>query len=74
MGGAERIVHVEIAQLGEPRRECAVVALFLRVEPDVFEQQNVPVAQCRHRCRGRVAHAVRSERDRRSEAIRQGRR
>jgi hypothetical protein len=36
MGRAEGIVHVEVAQRGEPRRQLGVVALFTREEPRVL--------------------------------------
>ena len=48
MGGAKRIVRVEVAQGRKPARELGVVPLFLGVEPQVFEQQNVAVLE---RCR-----------------------
>ena len=48
MRRAKRIVRVEVAQGRKPARELGVVPLFLGVEPQVFEQQNVAVLE---RCR-----------------------
>ena len=37
VGRAERVIDIEIGQRGERGGELAIVLLFLRVEPQVFE-------------------------------------
>ncbi len=41
MRRAERIVDVDIAQLGELRGEGRIVLLFFSVEAQIFEQDDV---------------------------------
>ena len=41
MGGAERVVDVDVGELGEAAGERGVVRLLARVEPQVLEQDDV---------------------------------
>ena len=43
--GAERVVDVDVAELGELAREALVVLLFFRVEAKVLEQADLPGAE-----------------------------
>ena len=43
--GAERVVDVDVAELGELPREALVVLLFFRVEAEVLEQADLPGAK-----------------------------
>jgi hypothetical protein len=54
----ERVVHVDIAELGELPREGFVVLLFLLVEPEVLEQADLVRAQIVDDLLRRVPHAV----------------
>ena len=40
MRGAERVVHVDVGERGQPLREAGVVLLFLGVEAQVLEQDD----------------------------------
>ena len=71
MGGAERVVDVGVAELGELLAKRRVVLLLALVEAQVLEQEHVPLAK-RRRLRLRVlAHRVARERDRLAEELRQ---
>ena len=41
MRGAERVIDVEVAQGGQLLTECGVVLLFLGVEAQVLQQQDL---------------------------------
>ena len=58
MYGAERVVDVDVAELGELPGEGLVVLLLLLVEAQVLEQAELPGAQIVHDLLGRVADAV----------------
>ena len=45
VGGAEGVVHVDVAELGELLGEVRVVLLLFLVEAEVFQQQHVAVLQ-----------------------------
>ena len=64
MRRAERIVHVQIGERGQRRRELRIVFLFLRVEPQVFEQHDAAAGCLRliHDPARLVADAVVDER------------
>ncbi len=58
MGGAERVVHIHLAQIGQLGRERRIVLGFLFVEADILQQQHFAVFESH---RGRfdlIAHAV----------------
>ncbi len=56
--GAERVVDVDVAELGELLREAVVVLLFFRVEAEVLEQADLAGAQIEDDLLRRVADAV----------------
>ena len=41
VGGAERVVHVRVGELGEAAGETRFVRLFTRIEPQVLEHRDV---------------------------------
>ena len=49
VGGAEGVVDVDVAELGELRGEVGVVLLLVLVEAEVLQQQHVAVAAARWR-------------------------
>ncbi len=61
MRGAEGIVHERVAELRQLPREGRVIALFLRVKADVFEQQHAAWLEHAYRCFGGRTDAVRGE-------------
>jgi hypothetical protein len=58
MRRAERVVHVALAQSGQCLRESGVVLLFLGVEAQVLEQQDLAVAERGGSGLGGRPHAV----------------
>ena len=63
VGGAEGVVHVGIGEVREGAGKVPVVLLLARVEPEVFEQQQLTLAESVHRRAGVRADAVRGEGD-----------
>ena len=51
VGGAERVVDVDVGQLRQRARELGVVVGLARLEADVLEQQDLAVARARSRQR-----------------------
>ena len=47
VGGAESVVDIDIAQLGEVLGEIGVVLFLLLVEAEVFQEQNLAVLEFR---------------------------
>ena len=71
MRGGERVVDVTVGQLGELAREAVVVLLFLGMEAEIFEQQQLAgFDRLRLRARG-LADAVGRQRDRAREQLAQ---
>ena len=72
--GPERVIHVEVRQRRELRRERRIVLLLLGVEPQVLEQHHLVVCvRLRHGRARRFADAVGGEDDRAPEQLRQAR-
>ena len=68
--GPEGVIHVEVRQRRELRREGRVVLLLLRVEPQVLEQDDLVVRmRLRHGCARRFADAVGGKNDRAPEQL-----
>ena len=62
MRRAERIVHVDVAQCGQPLREAGIVLLFLGVVAQVLEQHDAAGGRAAHGGLGRGADTVFGER------------
>ena len=45
VGGAEGVVDVDLRQLGEGSRKIRIVGLFLRMESEVLQQDDIPVPE-----------------------------
>ena len=58
VGGAERVVHVQLRRRRQLLGELGVVALLLLVEAHVLEQQHAAVGRGGHRGRHLLADAV----------------
>ncbi len=63
VSGAEGVVDVEIAEAGEGFGELWVVALFLRVEAEVFKEQGLAGLELGGELGGDFADAIRGEGD-----------
>ena len=64
MGGGERVVDIEVAELGELFHKRRIVLLLAFMEAGVLQQQHVAVLHFGDRSRGRLANAVGGEGDR----------
>ena len=64
MGGGERVVHIDVAELGERVDMGGIVLLLALMEARVLEQKHVAVLHFRDRVLGRLADAVGREGDR----------
>ena len=71
MGGAERVVDVGVAELGELLAKRRVVLLLALVEAQVLEQEHVPLAKRRRLLLRVLAHRVARERNWLAEKLRQ---
>ena len=69
MGGAERVVDVGVAELGELLAKRRVVLLLALVEAQVLKQEHVPLAKRRRLLLRVLAHRVARERDRLAEKL-----
>ena len=58
MRRAERVVHVDVAQRGQPLREAGIVLLFFGVEAQVLEQHDAAGGCAAHGGLGRGTDAV----------------
>ncbi len=69
MRGAERVVHIDVAQRGQLLREAGIVLLFFRVEAQVLEQHDAArTMRCARRIRRRT-DAVFGKRDRTAQQL-----
>src|SRR5271163_1771487 len=73
MGGGERVVDIEVAQLGEFGDKRRIVLLFALVEAGVFQQQDFAVLYRRYRGRRGVADAISGKADRAAQQLGNGR-
>ncbi len=68
--GSKGVVHVNVGQRCKPLCEFRIVTLFLGVEPYVFQQQKVAVAQRIHRPLRNLAHTIGGKGNGKAEALR----
>ena len=64
MGRAERVVHINIAELRQRLRKRRIVRFFAGVKPDVLQQRDVPLVHVANDRFRNVANRFRAERDR----------
>ena len=63
VGGAERVVHVDVAVRGQDASEAVVVGLLARVEAQVLEQRDLTAAQIADDLAGAVADRLVGQHD-----------
>src|SRR5437867_655330 len=69
MRGAERVVHVNVAQRGELSGEIGIVLLFFSMKSEILEQQRLPVLKIGNHLLDLRADAVWRKPDRLSEQV-----
>ena len=63
VGRTEGVIHIGIRQLGQLLREGRIVLLLTLVEPDVLQEQHVPILQGIHYLLGFRAGEAAAEHD-----------
>ena len=72
VGYPEPVVHIYIPQSRQFLGKMGVILFFFRMEPEVFQQQDIPVPQLGSCILGILAHAVRAELHRTVDQLAQG--
>ncbi len=63
MSGAERIIDIGVPQLSQALREIFITRSFLRVKPEVLQQEHLSGLQCFSHTPGFRSNAIGSEAD-----------
>ena len=66
MGGGKSIIDVKIAILSQGACKGGIILLLTRIEPDVFQQQDIASRHCGNRTCSVTPDAVRCKPDRAS--------